>query len=437
MNKNYARALRFVKQMRIELEHLLKNPSTNEVKIRSLINKIKCTILRLRRRFHKAQIRHALGGLAILFGLTNAPEIAAQTFAPGVTNPFGLTPTSYLNLPSLVDIDGDGDLDMVSVEDYGVINFFQNTGSATNPQFAAPSFPAWIPDTVLIDLAFGDLDGDGDYDIMGVSYYGDVYYYENTGSATNPQFATGISNPFNINSGIITTGSPTLIDMDGDGDLDLFISDYYGGILYYENTGSASAPNFSTAAVANPFNIPVSSVFRIATFADLDGDGDADLLTCELYGDVKYYENTGSATNPQFGTEQNNPFGFTGMNTISKFTAGDIDDDGDLDLFMGVDGFYSANYNANTIFFENTSPTNSTEAFRKIRLTVSPNPTTDMVHIETDAHVKAVRITNMDGKVIRETTHKDVSLGDLPAGVYFLSIVDENNAERRERVIKQ
>lgn len=392
---------------------------------------------RLQKRFSKNQLRHALGGLAVLFGLTASPEATAQTFAPGATNPFGLTATDYINLPSLVDIDGDGDLDLIVVEDYGVINFFENTGSASNPQFAAPTFPVWIPDTTAIDIAFGDLDGDGDYDIVGVSYYGDVYYYQNTGSASSPQFASGVANPFSINAGIITLGSPTLLDIDGDGDLDLCISDYYGAVLYYENTGTASSPNFSTPAVANPFGIPASNNFRIATFADLDGDGDADLLVSEYYGDIKYYENTGTTTSPQFGTEQNNPFGFTGMNSLNKFAAGDIDGDGDLDLFMGVDGFYNANNNANTIFFENTSPTSSTDAFRKVRLTVSPNPTTDLVHIETEAHVKAVRITNIDGKVIREENSKNISLGDLPAGVYFLTIVDENNAERRERVIKQ
>ena len=438
MNKTYARALRYVKQMRIELESLLKAPSTNESDIRQLVHKIKLTLRRLQRRFSKTQLRQALGGLAVIFGLAATQEVTAQTFAPGVTNPFGLTPSIALNFPTLVDIDGDGDLDMVITEDYGVVNFYQNTGSATTPQFAAPVNPGWVPDTTLIDVAFGDMDGDGDYDIIGISYYGDVYYYQNTGSATNPQFAPGIINPFNLNSTPISGfGFPTLVDIDGDGDLDLFVSEYYGGILFYENTGTASSPNFSTPAAVDPFGIVTSNNFGIATFADLDGDGDTDLLVSELYGSIKYFENTGTATNPQFAAAQNNPFMFTGASILNKFAAGDIDDDGDIDLFMGVDGFTNMNYNANTIFFENTSPTSSTEAFKQFKLSVSPNPTTDMVHIETDAPIKSVRITNTDGKVIREENSKDISLGNLPAGVYFFTIVDENNAERRERVIKQ
>ena len=438
MNKTYARALRYVKQMRVELESLLKAPTTNESDIRQLIHKIKLTLRRLQRRFSKNQLRHALGGLAVIFGLAATQEANAQTFAPGVTNPFGLTPTYYVNLPSLVDIDGDGDLDLVITEDYGVVNFFENTGSATNPQFETPVNPGWIPDTTIIDVAFGDLDGDGDYDIVAMSYYGQIYYYENTGSATNPQFANRVVNPFNLNLGSVNIGIPTMVDIDGDGDLDLFISDIYGGLYFFENTGSPTAPNFSTPATVDPFGITSSIYLRIATFADIDGDGDYDLLVSEYYGDILYFENTGTATNPQFASPQSNPFNFTGMSTyLNKFAAGDIDDDGDIDLFMGTDGFYDSYYNANTIFFENTSPTSSTEAFKQFKLTVSPNPTTDMVHIETDAPIKSVRITNMDGKVIREENSKDVSLGNLPAGVYFLTIMDENNAERRERVIKQ
>jgi CO dehydrogenase/acetyl-CoA synthase epsilon subunit len=438
MNTNYARALRYVKQMRTELENLLKNPTNKDAEIRQLVTKIKNSLHRLRRQFSKNQLRHALGGLAVLFGLAAAPEASAQVFAPGVTNPFGLTSTSGLNLPSLVDIDGDGDLDLVVIEDYGVLKYFQNTGSSTSPQFAAPTTPNWLGSGIVLDIAFGDLDGDGDYDIIGFGYYGDLYYFQNTGSATNPQFANPVSNPFGFNDTTMYIASPTLVDIDGDGDLDLFFGDFYGDIYYFENTGTASAPNFSTPAVLNPFGINSFFYIRIPKFVDLDGDGDYDLLLADYYGDIYYYENTGSATSPQFGAPQSNPFNFTGANYVNKFAAGDMDGDGDIDLFMGVDGFSSPNYGADFIYFENLSnPGASTDSFNRLKISVSPNPTSDLVSIQTEANIHSVKIMDINGRLVREVQSTEFSIQDLPAGVYFLNIIDENRAERRERIVKK
>lgn len=374
-------------------------------------------------------LKTLLSVLSIGIGLS----VNAQSFAPGVVNPFGLTAVNTLNYPILIDIDGDGDLDIISTEVFGQLVFFENIGTANNPQFATPIRPNWKSDTLIV--TFGDIDGDGDYDMIGVNAGGNVYYYENTGSATNPQFANAVINPYNIDNTVLAQGFFELVDLDGDGDLDIFAGLTNGSFYYFENIGTASAPDFAGTPVLNPFGLDSFPSNRIPTFIDIDDDGDYDLLVNTIFGELHYYENIGSGTSPQFGPRQIDPFNLSIPNGLSKFGKGDIDNDGDVDLFLGAMNT-SVPDSAQLIYFENQMINVSVKRFFESSLKIFPNPTTDLVHIETDAPIKSVRITNLDGKVLREETSVDISLGNLPAGVYFLSIVDENNVERRERVIK-
>ncbi len=368
--------------------------------------------------------------LFISFGLS----VNAQSFAPGIVNPFGLSPVNTLNYPILIDIDGDGDLDIISTEIFGQLVFFENTGTANNPQFSAPIRPNWKSDTLIV--TFGDIDGDGDYDMIGVNAGGNVYFYENIGSSTSPQFANAVINPYNIDNSVLSQGFFELVDLDGDGDLDIFAGLTNGSFYYFENIGTANAPDFGSTPVLNPFGLDSFASNRIPTFIDIDDDGDYDLLANTVFGELYYYENIGSGTSPQFGPRQIDPFNLSIPNGLSKFGKGDIDNDGDVDLFLGAMNI-SVPDSAQFIYFENQMFNVSVKRFFETSLKIFPNPTTDLVHIEIDAPIKSVRITNLKGKVLQEENSKNVSLGNLPAGVYFITVVDENNVGRRERVIKQ
>ena len=303
--------------------------------------------------------------LATAFAVTGAlatatPAVAQVQFgapqSPMFNIDFNNSTTIGEPKPALVDIDGDGDLDMFLAGRDGEIHYYENTGDATNPAFGNP-----VPDPfgmsyvgVLAQMAFGDMDGDGDMDALIGELYGDLYYFQNTGTAAAPAFATPVANPFSITATGSYAAKPAIADMDGDGDLDILIGTLYGDVLYYQNTGTASSPQFGASQV-NPFGISAAYYYASPSLTDMDNDGDFDLflgLVVSLYGgEMRYYENIGTATAPDFGTyllsaNLNSYISYNGL------TTGDLDNDGDLDIIHGDGDGYS--YTASVSFIENT-----------------------------------------------------------------------------------
>ncbi|MEG3932155.1 FG-GAP-like repeat-containing protein, partial [Microcoleus sp. B13-B6] len=149
-----------------------------------------------------------------------------------------------------------------------------------------------------------------------------------------PAFAPPQTNPFNLNA-VGTYTSPTLVDIDGDGDLDAFVGSNDGNTYYYRNTGTASAPVFA-APQTSPFNLTDVGNNASPTFVDIDGDGDLDAFVGRSDGNTFYYRNTGNASTPAFAAPQNNPFNLTDVGSYASPTFVDIDGDGDLDAFVGA-----------------------------------------------------------------------------------------------------
>src|SRR6185369_1648939 len=180
--------------------------------------------------------------------------------------------------------------------------YFKNTGTGAAPVYTAVTGPApanpfagigvvvapAAPSTQSTPV-FADLDGDGDFDLVVGQSDGTLKYFENTGSDAAPAFLprTGAANPFDgIGAGVastpaspITQATPAFADVDGDGDLDMLLGQSNGTLKYFENTGTGAAPDYvERSGTANPFAGVDIGTQSTPSFADLDGDGDLDLV---------------------------------------------------------------------------------------------------------------------------------------------------------------
>ena len=312
--------------------------------------------------------------------------IAPIAFAEqtGAANPFNGVDVGLTSTPSFADLDGDGDLDAVVGEGYGNLNYFENTGTAIAPAFTARTGAANPLNAVNVGgysaPSFADLDGDGDLDAVVGELFGTLHYFENTGSASAPAFTalTGAANPFaGVDVGSISV--PSFADLDGDGDLDAVVGEGDGNLNYFENTGTAITAAFTErTGAANPFDGVVVGARSTPSFADLDGDGDLDAVVGEVYGILYYFENTGTAIAPAF-TERTgaaNPFDGVDVGFNSTPSFADLDGDGGVDAVVGAsDGTLH--------LFANTTPHQPAPDFAEQTSAANPFNTVDVGDLST------------------------------------------------------
>ena len=130
-----------------------------------------------------------------------------------------------MSAPALGDLDGDGDLDMVVGNGQGQLFTIANTGTSLAPAFGAPVQLAGIDVGGSSKPALGDLDGDGDLDVVVGNSSGDLFIMTNTGTAAAAVFGA----PVEVAGGIDSYAAPGLGDIDGDGDLDIVLGGYSAG----------------------------------------------------------------------------------------------------------------------------------------------------------------------------------------------------------------
>jgi hypothetical protein len=281
-----------------------------------------------------------------LLGLDAGPASADMTLFEArlaATNPLNGASFGALSSTTLGDLDGDGDLDLVAGATDGTFAYYKNTGSATAPVFtlqaggANPLNGEDVGDRSV--PALGDIDRDGDLDLVAGEYFGSFFYYLNTGDASNPSFALqpSLSNPLDgENAGF--GSAPALVDLDGDGDLDVVSGTLGGSFAYFEHSGAVTPTFTRLTGAANPLDGQSGGFGASPTFGDLDGDGDADLVVGDFLGGFVSFENVGHATEPVFSPlpEDANPLQGESTGGYAKPSLGDLDGDGDLDLVAGA-----------------------------------------------------------------------------------------------------
>jgi len=244
------------------------------------------------------------------------------------------------------DVDSDFDLDVVSASwRDNTIAWYDNVGGT--PRTFVKRVVATTVDGAY-SVAAGDLDNDGDVDLMSASWNDyTIAWYQNDG-------ANGFTK-YVIDRRAVVPGSVTSADLDGDNDLDV-LSTSAGDdtIAWYENDGKKN-PTFSKRVIS----VEADGPWSIAT-ADLDGDNDLDVMSASTVGDeIAWFENNAPETS------------FAGKRVIAgnaewaqSVVGADVDGDNDVDVLS------ASAVDATVAWYENDGSASS-PTFRKTVITDS------------------------------------------------------------------
>lgn len=169
----------------------------------------------------------------------------------------------------------------------------------------------------LLDIIIGKLgeympDGTG-----GGSYTSSLTLLENVGTLEEPAFEWVTDDFGNLSTHNLFGMFPTFGDLDGDGDLDMLVGDEAGFIHYFENTAAAGEAMSLEANQLFAFQISGNAA-ATPFLVDITGDGLLDLVTGKKSGTLNYYENTGTASNFEF-TLQSDFWGIVDVQQLGFF----------------------------------------------------------------------------------------------------------------------
>ena len=391
------------------------------------------------------------GALVLGIGVFNdAQGQFIVTEKTGVDNPFSeiQSSNSYLQ-PTFSDIDDDGDPDLF-IGDHGAFKFYRNNGAlpvpsfteetgANNPLDIFGSNPPTGNSYGESKVSFADIDDDNDLDALVSVSYGTgsssfwvetrFYTYINNGDNQTPNFERDTINPLldGVGQSLSPNAVATFVDLDGDSDYDLVVGNGVNGILYYKNTGTAASAEMTLISGSKDTfsGINAGYSYHKPTFADLDDDTDLDLLVTGYYDydNTFYYENTGSAEAPVF-TLNNANSGLENHDLDAYLTAtmADVDSDGDDDILIGelngITGDFSFRY------FENDRIITASENREALEIAVYPNPASDKLTIQMDENIAVVRCYSVDGQLLIEDRKggEIIDVQSLNKGIYLLNV---------------
>jgi hypothetical protein len=349
--------------------------------------------------------------------------------------------------PAFVDVNADGLLDLVVgnsgfFTDYTTPNpsaynarlyLFLNVGTPTQPAFNLVDsdwlgMSQYAPNDYDFAPAFGDMDGDGDIDLVLGSNLGSLYYFKNTAGPDAPLNLQQDFNPMWVQMDVGVVSTPAIVDLNEDGLPDIVMGERQGNINYFQNIGNTNTPQFASTPTIQklgavdtdefPTNIGFSAPAFVPTQTGMM------LVTGTLGGALYAYDNV-TATANAF-TPLSLTWGNLDEGSRSSPAIADINNDGKMELIVGnlrggLTLYKTQLVNCAAVATHEVHPST-------LALGISPNPASDWVRImlptETNAATWLVHNT-VGQEVARGTASADVfslQVKNWEPGIYFLEV---------------
>ena len=331
------------------------------------------------------------------------------------------------------------------------LSLYENTGTASSPEFTLvdADYLSLRSDSMTFGglegthPALGDLDGDGDIDLLIGDVSGDLLYFENIAGAGATASFTFVSSTY---SGINVGGysAPALYDLDNDTDLDLLIGNQDGWIHFYENQGSASSPVFNLVTdkygfikITDISGAPFTQGFSKPFVSDHDSDGDPDLLVGTLEGHVNIYENitTSAVDTFHLTTQLGGGRDFGGRSTVAAL---------ELDAATGM-RYFIGTQRGGLHLWAKTALVNIDDPVAQGELDevkVFPNPANDQLTITQPGLPLQLDLVlyDLQGRKLMQGQLKSskatFSISHLPSGMYMLQLFNDKYRKTSKVIIQ-